>query len=274
MRRAHHVAVLMLVVVGLVAVAHTTPIPASAQPRVNCDVPNGDAPFNADESAAFAALNAYRQSRGLAVLAPSRALTRAARWKAAAMAAGAPVIHDDPNRTWEQRVRDCGYAPAGILENLGAGPDTAAEVIALWQGSAEHNTIMLSQQSRVAGIGRATGGPFGAYWVLVLGAAPVEGDTLPLAVPPAGQGGTETVRLFTGCNMVALTWATGTPASQVAAAVTPAGSLQVIWRFDNQTKRFAAFSPIPGAPSDFTTVNRNDAVYLCVSSDGQMQRPG
>lgn len=293
MRRPLGLALLIATAFLLVRGPAVSPRAAQAQALVNCDIASGDAPLSAEESAALAAINAYRQGRGLAALTPSRSLTRGARWKAAAMAAmppGSELQHDDPNRTWDQRVRDCGYTPPEVDENLGAGAETAAELLDLWRNSPQHNANMLSSRGRVAGIGLARSAA-GWFWVLVVGATVVNGDTLAAApagggappggavppagggAPPAGQAGSETVRLFTGCNLVALTWVTGTPASQVAAAVTPAGSLQVIWRFDNQAKRFTAFSPIPGAPSDFTTVNRNDAVYLCVGSDGQMQRP-
>ena len=84
---------------------------------------------------------------------------------------------------------------------------------------------------------------------------------------------TETVQLVQGCNNVALTWPTGTPTGQVARAVTPGAALVAIWRYNTTTQRFAAFAPAFPQASDLTTVNRLDAVFLCLAAPGTLTRP-
>jgi PKD repeat protein len=84
---------------------------------------------------------------------------------------------------------------------------------------------------------------------------------------------TEQVQLFAACNNVAATWPSGTPIATVAAAISPGNALTAIWRFDNVGQRFVGFSPIPGAPNDLTTVNRADAVFICMTSPGTLTRP-
>jgi plastocyanin len=96
----------------------------------------------------------------------------------------------------------------------------------------------------------------------------------PAASPTPAPGQVERVDLFAGCNNVSLTWPDGTPAATVAAAVTPPNALQAIWRFDNSTQTFRAFSPQFPQASDLTTVNRFDAVFICMNAAGTLMRPG
>lgn len=83
----------------------------------------------------------------------------------------------------------------------------------------------------------------------------------------------EQVPLQVNCNNVALTWPNGTALSVVQAAISPAGSLIAIWRFDNLAQRYSGYSPLPGAPNDLLTVNRGDPVFICMSSGGTLSRP-
>ena len=61
--------------------------------------------------------------------------------------------------------------------------------------------------------------------------------------------------------------------SPIAAAVSPQSALIAIWRFDNATQRFAGYSPIPGAPNDLVTLNRADAIFICVNAPATFTRP-
>jgi hypothetical protein len=90
---------------------------------------------------------------------------------------------------------------------------------------------------------------------------------------PATAQQTENVELFRGCNNVSLTWPNGTATSVVAAAITPASALQSIWRFNNVMQTFQGFSAQFPAQSDLQTVNRIDAVFVCMSGSGTMARP-
>jgi hypothetical protein len=87
---------------------------------------------------------------------------------------------------------------------------------------------------------------------------------------------TDTVQLAAICNNVALTWPAGTPISMVAAAVQPAAAVESIWRqtIVNDMQTFIAYSPIMGAPSDYTAVQTPlDAVFICMREAGTLTRP-
>jgi hypothetical protein len=100
------------------------------------------------------------------------------------------------------------------------------------------------------------------------GLAAVTGGT-----PPARAQQTESVELFRGCNNVSLTWANGTPTTMVSAAITPASNIISIWRFNNLQQTFQGFSPQFVQQSDLQTVNRIDAVFICMTGPGTMARP-
>jgi hypothetical protein len=106
------------------------------------------------------------------------------------------------------------------------------------------------------------------------GAAPA-GPAMPAPGPAQpGAGQTEMVRLFTGCNLVGLTFPTDTTARQVAGAVNPTSAVQVMWQYNNETKRFAGFRPdAPDFANDFARVSRFEAIYICVSAPAQLVRP-
>jgi hypothetical protein len=90
------------------------------------------------------------------------------------------------------------------------------------------------------------------------------------------QPQTEAIGLIAGCNNVALTWAMGTPVSTVAAAVTPANAVEAIWRQTVVGDRlvFQAWSPAPGAPSDYTVTGvRPEAAWICVRFPATLNRP-
>ena len=89
----------------------------------------------------------------------------------------------------------------------------------------------------------------------------------------AQQQQTETVELFPVCNNVTLTWPSGTPMTEVAAAVSPASNLRAIWRFNNTQQRFEGFSPQFPEQSDLRTANRLDAVFICMTGPGTLTRP-
>jgi hypothetical protein len=84
---------------------------------------------------------------------------------------------------------------------------------------------------------------------------------------------TETIELFMGCNNVSLTFATGTPTSVVAAAVSPSSAIRSIWRYNNASQTFQGFSPLFPAQSDLQTVNLFDPVFICMDAPGVFVRP-
>jgi len=84
----------------------------------------------------------------------------------------------------------------------------------------------------------------------------------------------EVVDLVAGCNPIAATWADGTAASAVAAAVAPADALDAIWAFDTAAGTWQGYSPTaPAGVSDLDTVDRLDAIFICVDADATVSRP-
>jgi len=96
-------------------------------------------------------------------------------------------------------------------------------------------------------------------------AQPVASITLP------SPGGTE--QLYPGCNNIALTFPDGTASETVVQAVTPAGSLDSMWRYDAAQKKFEGFSPAAPQASDLLTVNFLDAVWICVAASAEGPSP-
>jgi hypothetical protein len=76
-----------------------------------------------------------------------------------------------------------------------------------------------------------------------------------------------------GCNMTTLTFASGTDATTVAAAVSPPDALDSIWRLDNVSRTFQAFVPQAPQASDLTSVNLLDAVFICVDAAASITTP-
>jgi len=79
--------------------------------------------------------------------------------------------------------------------------------------------------------------------------------------------------LSPGCNMVTLTFASGTDAAAVAAAVSPSDALDTIWRLDNVSRTFQAFMPQAPQASDLTSVNLLDPVFVCVDAAASIATP-
>ncbi len=105
---------------------------------------------------------------------------------------------------------------------------------------------------------------------------PVPHTTLP--------AGLMAVPLTKGCNNVVLTYPNGSPIAELyhnaIPATAPGGDVSTrtpivdaMWRYDNRTQRFLGWSPLPNAPNDLTTVNRLDAVFVCIREAGRLVQP-
>jgi hypothetical protein len=131
--------------------------------------------------------NAHRASLGLGPLAPSASLTDAATWKAAHMAGYEYMSHDDPappiGRTWDQRIRDCGYS-SGAGENIAYGYRTPQAVFEGWLDSAGHRRNIENPSYKVIGVGAAVNGDGTPYWAQVFGLRVEIGDGVQVPVPP------------------------------------------------------------------------------------------
>jgi uncharacterized protein YkwD len=108
------------------------------------------------QSDLIALINGYRAGHGLQQVSANGALTNAASWMAADMAAKNYMTHvSSDGRSPTERMSAFGY-PAGSMytgEDLGAGYPSASAILAGWQASAPHNAILLSPNYNAIGIG-------------------------------------------------------------------------------------------------------------------------
>lgn len=75
------------------------------------------------------------------------------------------------------RVRRAGYVGSPIGENIAAGADKAADVVAGWLRSPTHCANLMNPAFREigVGVGASSGSEFGIYWTAVLGAPDADG---------------------------------------------------------------------------------------------------
>jgi hypothetical protein len=84
----------------------------------------------------------------------------------------------------------------------------------------------------------------------------------------------ETVDLVEGCNPIAATWADGTAIAAVAGAVEPPEALDAIWKFDAASATWQGYSPTaPADVNDLVSVDRLDAIFICVNAAATVARP-
>ena len=135
----------------ILAIAVSSPAFAAAATNIERTVETTSA-----QSDLIALINGYRASQGLQQVSANGALTNAAAWMAADMAAKNYMSHvSSDGRSPTQRMSAFGY-PAGSVytgENLAAGYATASTVLGAWQVSAAHNAILLNPNYNAIGIG-------------------------------------------------------------------------------------------------------------------------
>jgi hypothetical protein len=176
--------------IGLTALGFAVALIFDATPRLGIAGPNCavDASIDSQEQEFLRLINDYRDDRGLAALALSSTLNKAAAWKAKDMATNDYFAHDDQiERTWSERIRDCGYtANTWIGENLAAGNSSAQATFDQWRNSPGHNANMLNENFVAIGIGRAqdAGSTYSWYWATDFGGV---ADQAPPAPPPGSD---------------------------------------------------------------------------------------
>ena len=119
----------------------------------------------AEAKTAARLISQYRASHGLGAVAVDERLNRAAEHQARAVAATGILDHG------EFTSRMAAYGIKGYrAENLAAGSERVADVIARWKASPGHNQNMLLPQVTKVGLARvdSPGQGYGRYWALVL----------------------------------------------------------------------------------------------------------
>jgi len=108
--------------------------------------------------------------------------------------------------------------------------------------------------------------------ILALSAIIALGSAAPTMTSRA-QDTERAVNLSPGCNMVTLTFPDGTKTSTLAAAISPPSALQTVWRLDNTTGSFQAYTPQAPQASDLTSLNLLDAVFICLDTTASISMP-
>ena len=158
--------------------------PSGATGATGCEYDGSwPAPDSAMAETATKLVNLHRAGLGLASVAPSPVLTRAARWKAGHMSAGSYLEHEDAGsstRSPEQRLSACGYSEAMWSENIAAGQTSAEAVVAGWLASPGHRANIEDPSFNAIGMGAVTGPDGRVYWAQIFGEATPE----PVIAPP------------------------------------------------------------------------------------------
>jgi uncharacterized protein YkwD len=147
----------------LVGACLSGPAPVAAAPVGDCQAGPWPAAFPQVAADVVARVNAHRAGRGLAPLAVSPTLTAAAEWKARHMAQYGYMEHNDPappvQRSPFERMQACGYPERALAgENIAAGYDSAASVMAGWLGSPGHRANIERPEFQAIGVGGGGGG--------------------------------------------------------------------------------------------------------------------
>lgn len=124
------------------------------------------------------AVNSEREKHGLRPVKLDTTLTQVAEFYACRMIEGRFFGHQDPfdGSTVDTRAVNFGYAYRKVGENLAAGHNTVAEVMAHWMRSPGHRANILDPAFKDLGIAVRQGGEFGVYWVQEFGR--------PITAPP------------------------------------------------------------------------------------------
>jgi uncharacterized protein YkwD len=153
------------------ASASPTPAPVS-QPDQSAD------PFRDREDRLALMLGRARVAAGLLPLARSAALDRAALAHAQDMVARGYMEHDAPDgSTPGTRAADEGYeTPPGsawmVVEAISALSDQPEGALGWWLSDDLHRRVLMHGFWRELGVGFATGGPYGRFWVALFGCRP------------------------------------------------------------------------------------------------------
>ncbi|MEX1253202.1 MAG: CAP domain-containing protein [Dehalococcoidia bacterium] len=185
---------LALAALAFGAIAGWPARPTSAGP--NCTV---DASIDSEEALFLVLINQHRANNGRQPLQLSDKLNKAAAWKSKHMADNNYFAHNDTpiNRTWDQRIRDCGYNFNTYLgENIAAGNSGAQATFNQWLDSPGHNANMLSSNFTAIGIGRYfnSSATYDWYWTTDFGGVQdgYSGPTSPTATRTATHTPTST----------------------------------------------------------------------------------
>ena len=157
-----------------------SPQPGQAPPAGGTEPPSppatatpGQPPADASAlvSEVITRTNAERLAAGCPALSVDANLTLAAQLHSEDMARQNYFAHDSlDGRSPFDRIAQAGYLYSEAAENIAAGQRTPADVVAGWMNSPTHRANILNCSLTQIGVGYATGGDYGSYWVQDFGA--------------------------------------------------------------------------------------------------------
>jgi uncharacterized protein YkwD len=140
-----------------------------------------------DSREAASLISAYRRQHGLGGVTVSPTLTRIAADHSRRMAAANRMAHILPGQgSFRQKLSSGGYFSSTAGENIAAGQDSLADVLAAWRRSPGHNRNLLLRGATQIGIAVAVApeSRYKTFWTLIL-AAPRGGGAV-AAMPGPG----------------------------------------------------------------------------------------
>ncbi|MEX0697948.1 MAG: CAP domain-containing protein [Dongiaceae bacterium] len=125
-----------------------------------------------DSREAASLISAYRRQQGLGGVTVNPTLTRIAADHSRRMAAANRMAHVLPGQgSFRQKLNSGGYYGSTAGENVAAGQDSLAEVLAAWRRSPGHNRNLLLGGATEIGIAVAVApeSRYKTFWTLILG---------------------------------------------------------------------------------------------------------
>ncbi len=201
--------------------------------------------------------NQQRISNGLPALLSDPTLDAAAKKWAEQLAATGTFQHSTSQ--WRaSAISGAGWGSSG--ENIAAGYPTATAVMGGWMNSPGHKANILYPQYTGLGVGYATGGPYGYYWVQIfaIGPSPLAAGTVKVTGTPqvgktltataSGWPSGTTLRWWWRANGVLITGATKSTYVPTASTIGKTISVKVtgskpgyvsVSRYSSQTRPVA-----------------------------------
>lgn len=152
--------------VGLAACVETPAVDTATAPTVSQPAAQtGGGPV-------LALINAQRTAQGIAPVAHSAQLQRAADAHVRWMAQTGNLSHSGANASSiKSRIDASGFCAGAVNENIAQGQPTGDAVLAAWLGSGPHRRNLLSRQMDHAAVATARDGSGTVWWALKMGDA-------------------------------------------------------------------------------------------------------
>ncbi|MGJ7923086.1 CAP domain-containing protein [Neobacillus sp. LXY-4] len=132
-------------------------------------VPGVGKQINIEQQKMLSLLNDERKKRGLAPVYLDPRLSMIAEKKSVDMRVNKYVAHTSPSYGNPTTMLETFQIPfKQVLENVGAGPKTAEEMVLTWMNSQVTMNNILDKNATHVGIGYAKGGLHGHYWTTIM----------------------------------------------------------------------------------------------------------